>query len=423
MQNLTDHPQRYAIANELHARPFPTLSAPGFAAYLAIIPDAQGGDAGLVALKHLLDRHGAPHPQPGATHYAGQLGKHHLKWEQHTEFVTFTLMGEGRRAGAFDAGLMDLFPADWQGAIAGRCITKAIIHIDTSEDDAAIIERSRAWFVPESLAISRVLEDDLVIAGDFQIDPAGQMRFAVFARAQTGAQRIGRVLQRICEIETYKAMAMLGLTMARDLAPRLSAVDQQLVALTKVMQSTDAAAEVTLDQLLDVSAGLEDIASQSAYRFAATTAYQTIVDQRIAVLREERFNGRQTFAEFMMRRFDPAMRTVASTQARLANLTARAERASHLLRTRVDVDRSAQNQNLLISMNTRADQQLRLQQTVEGLSVVAISYYAVNLMLYLLGPLQALRDWPKSSMAAVITPVVVICVWLLVRRIRRGLGH
>ena len=120
-----------------------------------------------------------------------------------------------------------------------------------------------------------------------------------------------------------------------------------------------------------------------------------------------------------MRRFDPAMRTVKSTQTRLRSMSDRALRASDLLRTRVDVERSAQNQTLLTSMDRRADLQLRLQRTVEGLSVVAISYYAVNLVLYLTGPLEKGFGISKTTLAAIATPVIVLLVWLLVQRIRR----
>ena len=99
MPPIADHPLRYAMANELHARPFPIVSAPSRAAYLAIKPakNAAGRDreADRIHLIALLDRFGAQHPQPGATHYSGPIGRHSLKWESHTEFVTFTIFGLG----------------------------------------------------------------------------------------------------------------------------------------------------------------------------------------------------------------------------------------------------------------------------------------------------------------------------------------
>lgn len=423
MPPIEDHPLRYAIANELHARPFPAVEAPSRAAYLAIKPanNAAGRDrtADRAHLIDLLDRFGAQHPQPDATHYFGKIGKHHLKWESHTEFVTYTIFGEGLAERPFDAATFGVFPADWLEAAPGTRVTSALIRIEVADGDDGIIEKACAWFVPESLAISRVVGDDLVVAGDFRIDPAGHMRFAVFARPHVGNRRVGRVVQRLCEIETYKAMSMLGLYRARELGSKLARFDERLTAILDDMRGSEADPATVLQSLLEVSAEIENTIAQSSFRFGATGAYETIVNQRVNVLREERFTGRQTFGEFMMRRFDPAMRTVKSTEARLQAMSDRALRAGDLLRTRVDVERSAQNQELLTSMDKRADLQLRLQRTVEGLSVVAISYYAVNLVLNMTGPLEASFGLSKPVMAAVATPIVVALVWAMVNRIRK----
>ena len=179
----------------------------------------------------------------------------------------------------------------------------------------------------------------------------------------------------------------------------------------------------TLDRLLKTSAEIEHLASTSAFRFGAAEAYETIVNQRIQVLREERIGGRQLFEEFMIRRFDPAMRTCRSAKERLAELSARAERAANLLRTRVDVTNQAQNVEVLSAMNRRAAMQLRLQETVEGLSVVAISYYAVNLAAGVFAPFAEPAGLDKPTLLALLTIPVVVLVWLMVRRIRARLGH
>lgn len=423
MAPIADHPLRYSMANELHARPFPAVNAPSRAAYLAIKPaeNAAGRDrdADRTHLIDLLDRFGAQHPKPGATHFFGTIGKHQLKWESHTEFVTYTIFGDGLAERPFDAATFGVFPEDWLDAAPGTRVTSALIRIEIAEGDAGISDKARDWFVPESLAISRVIEDDLVVAGDFRIDHIGHMRFAVFARPHVDDRRIGRVVQRLCEIETYKAMSMLGLTRARGLGARMAEFDRQLTGLLEAMRSTTGDPAEVLQSLLEVSAEIENTIAQSSFRFGATGAYEKIVNQRIDVLREERFEGRQTFGEFMMRRFDPAMRTVNSTKDRLQAMSDRALRAGELLRTRVDVERSAQNQELLTSMDKRADLQLRLQRTVEGLSVVAISYYAVNLVLYLLGPLENSFGVSKALIAAGATPVVLLLVWLMINRIRK----
>ena len=422
--SIADHELRYALANELHARPFPALRAPSHAAYLAIKrpEDAARRDRAVdVAHLHaLLDRHGAPHPPPGATHWFGEIGKHQLKWESHTEFVTYTLMGDGVAARPFDGATFGVFPDRWLAEAPGVRITSALIRIEAHPGEEAIAARLADWFVPESLAVSRVLDDSVVIAGDFRIDAAGHMRFAVFPREDTGDRRIGRVVQRLCEIETYKTMSMLGLARVRKHGGRLAALDAELTRLMSDMRGEMTSADETLKALLETSAELEALLARTSFRFGATRAYEAIVDQRIDVLREERFGGRQTFAEFMTRRFDPAMRTVKASQRRMEAMAERAMRAGELLRTRVDVERSAQNRDLLESMDRRADLQLRLQRTVEGLSVVAISYYAVNLVAYAFGPLAADAGVAKTWFTAAATPVVLLLVWWMVRRLRRS---
>ncbi|MCL3882405.1 DUF3422 domain-containing protein [Marivita sp. GX14005] len=422
MPPIQDHPLRYALANELHARPFPALDAPCRAVFLAIKQPksaaARDKTQDIEHLKALLDRYGTAHPQPGATHFSGQIGQHVLKWEQHTEFVTYTVFLNGLAPKPFDPDDMNVFPEDWLAGAPGTRITSALIRVEDRPEETRIASLLTDWFVPESLAVSRVLDDEAIIAGDFRIDPAGHLRFAVFVRQGIGQRRAGRIVQRLCEIETYKTMSMLGFTRTREIGPRMGEIDNELTRLMATMTNGDGQEEDRLKALLAVSAELESLSAQTSFRFGATGAYQAIVSQRISVLRETRFEGRQTFAEFMMRRYDPAMRTVTSAETRLSAMAQRAMRAGDLLRTRVEVARSAQNQQLLQSMNQRADLQLRLQRTVEGLSVVAISYYAVSLAGYLLYPAAERLGIGRGTLIAAVTLPIITLVWLAIRHIR-----
>ena len=423
MPTLADHPQRYTIVNELHARPFPALDVPSTAVYLAIKEpeDAANRDRTLDR-NHLLDlihRHGGAHPQPDATHFFGEMGRYNLKWESHTEFVTYSAFGKGVSERPFDPAEASVFPEDWLAEAPGKRLCSVLIRVEhLPEDESEVLAKTENWFVPESLAVSRVVDGAAIVAGDFRIDPAGHMRFAVFVRPGTSSRRIGRIVQRLCEVETYRAMSMLGLVRVRHLTGKLNALDPRLSGLVTALDGTSRSPETMLHELLEISAELESLAVKYSFRFGATAAYEAIVNQRIQVMREIRINGRQTFAEFMMRRYDPAMRTVKSAEGRLNSMAERAQRAAELLRTRVDVDRSAQNQKLLESMDKRADLQLRLQRTVEGLSTVAISYYAVNLAAYVVYPVTEGAGLSKGVTMALLTPLILLGVWLMVRRIK-----
>ena len=422
---ILDHPLRYALVNELHARPFPVLTAPCTAMFVAIKePEDQATRNREVDRAHLvalLDRHATAHPPPGATHFSGAIGRAELKWESHTEFVTYSAFTPGVSARPFDPIEAEVLPGDWLEQAPGQRVASVLLRVEVlPDDDDVLVSKLESWFVAESLAAARVVEGAAVVATDFRIDPAGHMRFAVFIRPGTQAARVGRIVQRLCEIETYRAMSMLGLMRARELGAALNRLDPRLSTLMADLNAADRRPEDALHDLLTISADLEQLAVDASFRFGATLAYEAIVNQRIEALREERYAARQTFGEFMMRRYDPAMRTVKSTDTRLKSLAERAQRAADLLRTRVDVQRSAQNQALLASMDRRADLALRLQHTVEGLSVVAISYYAVSLAGYVAAPV--LEGWlTKTAAMAVLTPLVVAGVWFTVRRIRKGM--
>ena len=424
MAPIKDYPERYALTGELHARPFPSMQAPSTAVFLALKKpeDAANRDKGadLAHLIALLDHYGAPRPDAKATHYYGEMGKYWLKWEQHTELVTYTVFRDDLSARPFDPAEFDVFPDYWLSDAPGGRITSALLRLMPKPgSDTEINEAMGEWFVPESLAVATVLDGAAVVASDFRIDSAGHLRIALFKDETTGQRRTGRIVQRLCEIETYKSASMLGFSMSRWLAPQLNDLDAKLTELMAEMRGPSALAEDTLHALLDISVELETLAAKTAFRFGATGAYRAIVGQRIEALREERFMSRQGFAEFMMRRYEPAMRTVESSENRLKIMSARAIRASELLRTRVDVERSAQNQEILASMDKRADLQLRLQRTVEGLSVVAISYYAVSLAGYLLYPLAEGLGISKGFLLAAVTLPVVGAVWWMVRRLRK----
>lgn len=167
---------------------------------------------------------------------------------------------------------------------------------------------------------------------------------------------------------------------------------------------------------------MENLAAEASYRIGATRAYDQIVTDRLAVLDERGVPGHSTWASFLARRSKPAMRTVNGIAERMADLSRRASRTAQLLRTRVDVDLEQQNRDLLESMNKRARQQLLLQQTVEGLSVAAVSYYVVGLLGYVFKAAKEAHLLPVDPNVAtgIAVPLVLAGVFWVVRSIRRA---
>jgi uncharacterized membrane-anchored protein len=190
--------------------------------------------------------------------------------------------------------------------------------------------------------------------------------------------------------------------------------------LTDGIAREEGADESLLHELTRLAAEVESGLSASQFRFGASRAYAELVRTRITELRERRLPGLQTIGEFMARRFEPAVATCVTVSSRLHDLSERVAQASSLLSTRVDIARERQNQSLLSSMDRRAKLQLRLQQTVEGLSVAAIVYYAAGLVSYVT---KAIRAGGVPIDADLVTglavPVVAVAAITAVRRARR----
>lgn len=419
---LTRDTERFHLSNELHARPFHKLSAPCRAIYLALRPTGaaeRDHDRDRKLLIDLLDRYGCPHPAPDAQHFAGDLGRGSLKWESHTEFVSYTIFMPGVADKPFGGGSLSLFPEEWLSQIDGMVVSATLVRVEEAESlemaEAYFVDRLADYFAPESLSAGIVVEDEALAATDFRLHEDGLARIAVYAVKGVGPRRLGRIVQRLLEIESYKSFAMLTLPVARRIAKRVTELDK---ALGEIKDSNADPREM-LRSLTDLAAEVERLSTESAFRFGAAGAYEAIVNDRITALRARRLRGRQLYSEFMLRRFDPAMRTCRSAERRLKELSDRVARASALLSTQVNVAVEAQNQSLLESMNRRAALQLRLQQTVEGLSVVAISYYAVSLGEYFLAPLSKITGIDKVWITAGLTPAVLLVVWAFLRRLRR----
>ncbi|GLQ35771.1 hypothetical protein GCM10007939_20540 [Amylibacter marinus] len=414
---LSDHPLRATLNNELHARPFPVIRAPAQVAYLALTP-SENQTAELQELIAHLGVHG----DISDWYYKGRAELVSLRWERHTEFVTYTIFVEGEEATAMDNSAWDLFPQSWLDRVGGQVLTqcKVAVYPPSAKRDVEqlVVTEFAKHFQSESLASAYVLDENAVIASDFKADRDGFIRFGLLPVGSTGSHRLGRITQRLLEIETYRAMAMLTLPIAKHVFARLTELDRQLAELVKAIAEREKSHEEALERLMALSSEIEFLNAEHAYRFAGGEAYAALVAQRTQVLRETRFQGRQTFAEFMMRRFNPTVRTCGAAQARLRDISDRAARAVDLLGTRVNVRTAAQNKDLLEQMDRRAELQLRLQETVEGLSVVAISYYAVNLLSYFAYPLAQHLGLEKTKLTAILVVPVILVVFAMVRRVK-----
>jgi uncharacterized membrane-anchored protein len=414
-----DHPDRFALAEEAHARPPEALDTPTRATYLAVLIDVDDREREREHIAALCTPFGAAPPPAGATHHSVALGELRFKWERHGEFSGYTFFAPGRSPKPFSEPVAARLPAGWLAGVPGRTIVAAHAKLipEVSElPDAAFL----AAHFDGNVVVGGEIGDGAGLAyTDFKIHPDGFARFLVVDRGFTPRQA-GRTLQRLFEIEVYRMLALLALPIARRQSPRIVAIERALAGLTDSIAKGGGDDEALLHELTRLAAEVESGLVASQFRFGACRAYFELVTTRIGELREKRLPGIQTIAEFMARRFTPAVATCNTVSQRLHDLSERVAQASGLLSTRVDIARERQNQALLASMDRRAKLQLRLQQTVEGLSVAAIVYYVAGVVGYLAKGLKAGGVHVEPDLiVGIVIPIVAVLVMIEVRHARK----
>ena len=331
----------------------------------------------------------------------------------------YTLLTPGRSARPFSEPVASLLPEGWLAALPGSTIVAAhakLVPAGAEPPNAAFL----AQHFGSNIVVGGAIGEGAGYAfTDFRIHPDGCARFVLIDNGLTPRQA-GRMLQRLFEIEAYRMLALLALPIARRLSPRIVAIEKSLASLTDGIALEHGREEELLHELIRLAAEVESGLAASQFRFGACRAYSELVRTRIAELREQRVPGLQTIEEFMDRRFTPAVATCTTVSQRLHDLSERVAQASGLLATRVGIAREKQNQALLASMDRRAKLQLRLQQTVEGLSVAAITYYVAGLVGYLAKAAKSLGALVNVDLVVGITiPLVAVASLLAIRRARR----
>ncbi|MDZ7651436.1 MAG: DUF3422 domain-containing protein [Burkholderiaceae bacterium] len=432
-----NHGLRRSLADEVHARPPAPVAVPAVVSCLALFDTDANAVFDCVA--QLAQRYAAETPTPSG-HAIVELPDVRAKWERHGEFSSLTFVRPLRDAEA-DLARLDHYPtafaavpADWLATLPGRTVAAAdIVLLPAGAGDADTLRAQVApWFVRDALAGSRVLDDAALIFTDFVLPPdSSRTRWLVLDRQGMSRAQSARVVQRIIEIEIYRMTALLAFPLAREAFPELNRIEQRLAEITAATAALHGRGEPRqtqdeerrlLDVLTGIAAEVERSVAATSFRFSAGEAYWNLVQSRVREFREQRIGDLRTLGGFLSRRLAPAMNSCAAAERRQEELSARIERASALLRTRVDVAREEQNQQLLAAMERRGKVALRLQQTVEGLSVAALTYYLVGLVGYGVKPLKQIfpnlnPDW----VVAASIPVLAFLVWRAVARLRQKL--
>ena len=410
------HPARDRLLAEAHARPFTPLAAPMLATRIATLSGEDGAGEDRAHMVALCRRLGHSEPSPDSKWCVLDSGTWKLRWERHTEFSTWTFFRTPTRTDPFKETGLDLAPVDWVDALPGEVLVATNLALIT------LAKRPPATLMEGVDAIgASILDGKARFYTDLRPDAQGMTRFLLLVDGKDD-QLAGRIALSLLEIETYRLMALLAFPLAGEATTKLTRIEAQAGELAaQLAQRGDVSEDRALLARLTALAGeTEALIAQTSFRFGAGAAYHDIVHDRIANLQESRIEGLQTLGAFMERRLAPAMRTCDTVARREQAAIERIARTEEMLNTRVEVAAEETSAALLHSMDSRAQVQLRLQKAVEGFSVVAISYYVLGILLYLLKAIEHVRQgFDPVIWAGLATPWIVATVWLALRRFHR----
>ncbi|GAA4002451.1 DUF3422 domain-containing protein [Sphingomonas humi] len=405
------HPQRDSLLAEVHARPSTPIDPPMLVTRIAALSGPDGVAADRRHISDLCKRVGVPRAADDAVWCAVDGGEWQLRWEKHGEFSSWTFFAKPRSKGA-SASAIDSVPPAWLETLPGSVVVLTTLVV--SRED----QRPDSAPDPKEAVGARIVDGAATLLTDLRADAAGMTRFRLFMHVDDPILT-GRIALSLLEIESYRLMALLAFPIAQQTAARLSEIEAEARELTEKI-ATHLGIDDDRDllaKLVALSGRMEAMSASTSFRFGAARAYHDIVQSRIASLGEQPLPGRQSMRDFMDRRLGPAMRTCASIAQREAEMISRISRAGQMLSTRVELVTQKINADLLNSMNRRASMQLRLQRTVEGLSVAAVSYYVVSLLLIPLKAAEGRLPVDGHLVTIILVPLVVIAVWWTLRRV------
>ena len=417
---MYDYALRQDIIHEVHSRPFQNLPAPLVMEHITVLYDGEDAHDAERQILQLIRYLGFECPETHKGFLFAQNADVSIRYEPHNEFYTLTLYkSEDTRSvlqlpqyrqqlpGAFLSGAEILFRKD-QSNLFTRRFSKNFS------------EWGQDCFNSGQFVASEVMAGSARMATTFKPLPDTGFTLVIVEDIHLMPAQAGRLLQRICEIETYRHMALMGLPSARTLMPKLTLLDQELATVSQ--RSPDQDTSHTLMAMMELSGQVEALSASTANRFFASEAYFALTEKRVQELRENKLKGKQMATEFMERHLEPARRTCRSASQRIELLSKRIARATELLQFQVNLTIENQNKELLQAMNKRARRQLNLQSKLESLSVLVVVYYLYDLTGMALKNVLPQGELLDTSLKALTLslPVLTIITFWIVRHLMKG---
>ena len=395
---------RHEISNEIHRRPYYEQFDPMRISLISL--HTKSYENNYNHLSDLCEYLAIPAPATkNLTYSYTHQDKFRLRWESHREFCTFQFIKNVNldENYLFTDSNINFIPHLWINNLSSiiNCVNLEVINKKNIKSESN--EYIFSAFNNNYVAGSNLCNNKGSVFSDFKIDTNGYHRILLINGDKNGemsGHQLGRSIQRILDIESYRSMSMISFIKSKDINLNLDNISKNLIKINELDNPND-----KFFKLKNISDEINILNIRNKFRFQASKGYYPIIDDRFKELNFSKIEGIQPYEIYLNSRINPTKRITLATENRLNETLDIVNRSSILIKTEIELDIKKNSIALLDNMSKKKDIQIKLQKTVEGLSTIILTYYSVNLFNYLLKGFIVLNDMNLNN--DVISSIVI----------------
>ena len=242
LKEIPEHELRQTITNELHARPYrslaPSCSIFFFAKYTGA--GKKQDKLAFTALQKFCIAYEIPCPSSHCKHFVADLADFQFKWERHSEFTTYSAIKHNINHILFSATppseIID-FLSESEGKLL--CATHLCIH---NASDKYTQQDILSCFKKSSTVTAKIASNEAQVWTDLRLQPDGFNHILLLNQALK-PMKMGRVAQRLLDVNVYRHLALLTFPIAQAFAPQLADIDKKLTQLLNQMNNEQESTE------------------------------------------------------------------------------------------------------------------------------------------------------------------------------------
>lgn len=336
-----------------------------------------------------------------------------LRWEIHSEYYNYQFWYlPADREKCLSFGELETEIPTLPVCFLGTKVTALDIIIT---DDPAYSKPERIQeLLGDTIYANRVMGTDIRIMTNYRPDKRNRERYLVTTGNEAVLMdRIEQVVENIGQTENYYHLLLLPLPDYFTKLNTVGIIEKRVAERTERITATMETAagedmEVWLKDLTSELSQIHNLNERLRHRFSATFHYDKLYNRALDDWHAEPLEHYEPLRNVLNRKtemitddYHRLIQRVDASEKSIADLIS-------VLRTRIDLILQRQNLEMLEGMHATAKHQVKLQETVEGLSIIVISYYLTGLAGYVFKAMEKAWGLNSSLATGIFVPIAIL---------------